>query len=109
VERRYVPTIPSFRTLKKADFGHFVRQWAPLGCLIRVCSLVGVVSWGIGHQNGGLASASFCGRSLIKNIFINLITFSSTIHTFLILIVTSTKENIASDTKKTCFWHEHHR
>jgi hypothetical protein len=68
--------------------------------LIRVCSLVGVVSWGIGHQNGGLASASFCEHSLMNNIFINLInliTFSSTIHTDVI----ATKENIASGTKKT--------
>jgi hypothetical protein len=51
---------------------------------------------------GGLANASFCGRSLKNNIFINLITFSSTIHAHLI----ATKENIASDTKKTSFWHE---
>ena len=28
---------------------------ARLGCLIRVCSLVGVVSWDIGHQNGGVS------------------------------------------------------
>ena len=64
-------------------------------------------SWGgfmgyLGTKMGGLANASFCGRSLINNIFTNLITFSSTIQTHLI----ATKENIASDTKKTCFWHE---
>ena len=41
---------------------------------------------------GGLATASFCGRSLINSIFINSITFSITIHTPLI----ATKENIAS-------------
>jgi hypothetical protein len=54
---------------------------------------------------GGLASAPFCGRPLINNIFINLInllTFSSTIHTEQI----ATKENIAFDTKKICFWRE---
>ena len=59
----------------------------------------------LGTKMGGLASASFCGRSLINNIFINLInliTFSSTIHTALI----ATKENIAFDTKKICFWRE---
>ena len=50
-------------------------------------------------------SASFCGRSLINNIFIsliNFITFSSSIYTALI----ATKENIAFDTKKICFWRE---
>ena len=71
MERRYVPTIPSFRILKGADFGHLVRQWAPLGCLIRVCSLVGVVSWGIGHQNGGwVASASFWGHLILNNVLL---------------------------------------
>jgi hypothetical protein len=54
---------------------------------------------------GGVADASFCGRSLTNNIFINLInliTFSRTVH----LGLTATKENIAFDTKKICFWRE---
>ena len=57
-------TIPSFRMQKGADFGQWVWQWAPLGCLIRVWSLVRVVSWGIGHQNGGGEGASISGDEI---------------------------------------------
>jgi hypothetical protein len=64
-----------------------------------------VVSWGIGHQNGGVSKCVILRTLTYNNIFINLInliTFSSTIHTAL----TATKENIAFDTKKICFWRE---
>ena len=45
--------VPYFVIQNGGDIVHLASKGAPLGCLIRVCSLVGVVSWGIGHQNGG--------------------------------------------------------
>ena len=47
--------VPYFVIQNGGDIVHLASKGAPLGCLIRVCSLVGVVSWGIGHQNGGVS------------------------------------------------------